>query len=161
MHSKRRAEKAQRIPPFRKLGHISRMPDYRRNRVPGGTFFFTVNLLDRNSDLLVAQIAMLRDAVRRVRTRAPFRIDAWVVLPDHMHCQWTLTWGPCRQAMPPSPVGGAQSKPHSCVCLAASLDHRSLPAAANGVFGSAAIGSTRYATIGTLRPTWTTRILTR
>ena len=83
------------------------MPDYRRNRVPGGTFFFTVNLLDRRSDLLVAQIDILRDAVRRVRARAPFHIDAWVVLPDHMHCLWT-----CRKAMPTPPAGGAQSKPH-------------------------------------------------
>ncbi|MBV8398555.1 MAG: transposase [Acetobacteraceae bacterium] len=69
------------------------MPDYRRNRVPGGTFFFTVNLLDRRSDLLVARIDILRDAVRRVRARAPFLIDAWVVLPDHMHCLWTLPPG--------------------------------------------------------------------
>ena len=66
------------------------MPDYRRNRVPGGTFFFTVNLLDRRSDLLVTQIQALRDAVRQVRLHAPFRINAWVVLPDHMRCLWTL-----------------------------------------------------------------------
>jgi hypothetical protein len=63
------------------------MPDYRRNRVPGGTFFFTENLLDRRTDLLVTQIDILRNAVRRVRARAPFLIDAWVVLPDHMHNQ--------------------------------------------------------------------------
>jgi putative transposase len=69
------------------------MPDYRRNRLPGGTFFFTVNLLDRRSDLLVSQINVLRAAVRRVRARAPFRIDAWVVLPDHMHCLWSLPEG--------------------------------------------------------------------
>jgi putative transposase len=69
------------------------MPDYRRNRVPGGTFFFTVNLLDRGSDLLVARIDALRQAVRQVRARAPFHIDAWVVLPDHMHCLWTLPQG--------------------------------------------------------------------
>ena len=62
------------------------MPDYCRNRVPGGTFFFTVNLRDPRSDLLVTQNDRLRDAVRRVRARTPFRIDAWVVLPDHMHC---------------------------------------------------------------------------
>ena len=55
------------------------MPDYRRNRVPGGTFFFTVNLLDRHSDLLVAQIQALRDAVRQARLHAPFRIDPWVI----------------------------------------------------------------------------------
>ncbi len=69
------------------------MPDYRRNRVPGGTFFFTVNLLDRRSTLLVSRIDALRAAVRQVRARAPFHIDAWVVLPDHMHCLWTLPAG--------------------------------------------------------------------
>jgi putative transposase len=36
-----------------------------------------VNLLDRRADLMVTQIDVLRDAVRRVRARAPFRIDAW------------------------------------------------------------------------------------
>jgi hypothetical protein len=54
---------------------------------------FTVNLLDRRSNLLVANIDALRDSVRRVRARAPFQIDAWVVLPDHMHCLWTLPQG--------------------------------------------------------------------
>jgi putative transposase len=58
------------------------VPDYRRNRVPGGTFFFTVDLLDCRSDLLVTQIQALRDAVRQVPLHAPFRIGAWVVLPD-------------------------------------------------------------------------------
>src|SRR3984893_10828301 len=88
--SKRRAEKRKRIPPFCEAGHTPVMPHYRRNRVPGGTYFFTVNLLDRRSNLLVARIDALRDAVRQVRARAPFHIDAWVVLPDHMHCLWTL-----------------------------------------------------------------------
>jgi putative transposase len=63
------------------------MPDYRRNRVPGGTYVFTINLRDRRSDLLVAEIAAVRDAVRTELARRPFHIDAWVVLPDHMHCQ--------------------------------------------------------------------------
>ncbi|MEN8132461.1 MAG: transposase [Pseudomonadota bacterium] len=66
------------------------MPDYRRNRLPGGTYFFTVNLLDRNSDLLMRYIEELREAVRQVRRSRPFYIDAWVVLPEHMHCIWTL-----------------------------------------------------------------------
>ena len=68
------------------------MPDYRRNRVPGGTFFFTVNLLDRRSTLLVSRIDALRDAVRQMRARAPFHIDAWVVLPDHMHSVDFAAW---------------------------------------------------------------------
>jgi len=66
------------------------MPDYRRNRIPGATYFFTVNLFDRRSDLLVRHIDALRHAVRKVRERSPFYVDAWVVLPDHMHCLWTL-----------------------------------------------------------------------
>ena len=40
------------------------MPDYRRWRVPGGTYFFTVNLLERRLDTLVKHIDELRDAVR-------------------------------------------------------------------------------------------------
>ncbi|MCX7380813.1 MAG: transposase [Alphaproteobacteria bacterium] len=66
------------------------MPEYRRNRVPGGTYFFTVNLLDRRADLLTRHIEALRMSVRKARHRSPFHIDAWVVLPDHMHCLWTL-----------------------------------------------------------------------
>ena len=66
------------------------MPDYRRNRVPGGTYFFTVNLLERHSDILVTEVHALRQAVSKVRAKRPFHIDAWVVLPDHMHAIWTL-----------------------------------------------------------------------
>jgi REP element-mobilizing transposase RayT len=51
------------------------MPDYRRNRVPGGTFFFTVNLLDGHSDLLVTQIDALRNAVRQVAAARPSASD--------------------------------------------------------------------------------------
>jgi putative transposase len=69
------------------------MTDYRRNRVPGGTYFFTVNLLNRHSNLLVNHVRFLREVVRDVRARAPFHIDAWVVLPEHLHCLWTLPEG--------------------------------------------------------------------
>jgi len=62
-------------------------------RVPGGSYFFTVNLLDRRSDLLVSRIDVLRTVVRRVRRLRPFHVDAWVVLPDHMHVVWTLPEG--------------------------------------------------------------------
>ena len=69
------------------------MPNYRRARVPGATYFFTVNLQDRRSDLLIREIDLLRETVRATRARHPFHIDAWVVLPDHMHCLWTLPPG--------------------------------------------------------------------
>lgn len=67
------------------------MPDYRRAFVAGGTWFFTVNLLQRQSNqLLVEHIELLRQVVSEVRHKYPFKIDAWVVLPEHMHCVWTL-----------------------------------------------------------------------
>ena len=69
------------------------MPDYRRCRVPGGTYFFTVNLLERRQDTLVRHVDRLREAVRRTRLERPFHIDVWVVLPDHLHCVWTLPPG--------------------------------------------------------------------
>ncbi|WP_341938376.1 REP-associated tyrosine transposase [Marinimicrobium sp. C2-29] len=66
------------------------MPHYRRNYLPGGTYFFTVTLSDRQSDWLVQYISTLRDAVRRVQQTRPFTIDAWCVLPEHLHAIWTL-----------------------------------------------------------------------
>jgi putative transposase len=69
------------------------MKTYRRNRVPGGTYFFTVNAQDRQSQILVDHIDLLREAVRVVKAKRPFHIDAWVVLPDHLHAIWTLPEG--------------------------------------------------------------------
>jgi putative transposase len=69
------------------------MPNYRRLFIPGGCYFFTVNLNDRNSRLLVDHIEALRVAVRDTRARFPFEIDAMVVLPDHLHAIWTLPEG--------------------------------------------------------------------
>ncbi|MBK8210830.1 MAG: transposase [Rhodospirillales bacterium] len=70
------------------------MPDYRRFRVPGGSAFFTVNPLQRRDNALLTQrIDLLREAVRRVRRDRPFVIDAFVVLPDHLHAIWTLPLG--------------------------------------------------------------------
>jgi len=66
------------------------MANYRRNFIPGGTFFFTVNLADRRSRLLTAHVDLLRTAFRDVRRRYPFAIAAIVVLPDHLHTIWTL-----------------------------------------------------------------------
>ncbi|MDP1658301.1 MAG: transposase [Methylotenera sp.] len=61
--------------------------DYRRAWHKGGTYFFTVNLLQRtNNDLLIQHIDILRGVVKKVKSTHPFIIHAWVVLPEHMHC---------------------------------------------------------------------------
>ena len=63
------------------------MPDYRRAWCPGGTYFFTVNLLQRQgNDLLTRHIDLLRAVVMSVRHRHSFKIHGWVVLPEHLHC---------------------------------------------------------------------------
>jgi putative transposase len=72
------------------LFYSSPVTTYRRNFVPGGSFFFTVNLADRRSHLLTDKIALLRSAFRFVSLHHPFTIDAIAVLPDHLHCIWTL-----------------------------------------------------------------------
>lgn len=66
---------------------------YRRAKLPGATYFFTVNLAKRNGRLLVEHADALRESVRRVKTAHPFVINAMVVLPDHLHALWTLPEG--------------------------------------------------------------------
>src|SRR6266540_861424 len=69
------------------------MTNYRRNFIPGGSYFFTVNLAERRSRILTEHIALLRGAFRDTRARHPFTIEAIVVLPDHLHAVWTLPEG--------------------------------------------------------------------
>ncbi|NIR29437.1 MAG: transposase [Gammaproteobacteria bacterium] len=68
------------------------MPNYRRCRVPGGCYFFTV-ITARRQPLLVEHVALLRAAFRDIRSRHPFTVEAVVILPDHLHCIWTLPEG--------------------------------------------------------------------
>ncbi|MEY4983751.1 MAG: REP-associated tyrosine transposase [Pseudomonadota bacterium] len=69
------------------------MSRYLRPRIAGASIFFTVGLERRGGSLLIDNISVLRDAVRQTRRERWFTIDAWVVLPDHMHCVWTLPEG--------------------------------------------------------------------
>ena len=67
------------------------MSNYRRAKTAGGTYFFTVVTAQRRALLANAEaVAALRMSVTAVRQELPFAIDAWVVLPDHMHAIWTL-----------------------------------------------------------------------
>ena len=67
---------------------------YRRSQVKGGTFFFTVVTFNRLK-ILTRQpnIDLLRASIRHVMVAHPFKIDAFVLLPDHLHCIWTLPDG--------------------------------------------------------------------
>ena len=63
---------------------------YRRADVKGGTYFFTVNLADRQQTLLVDEFEKLRLVINNVKKQHPFQLDAMVVLPEHLHAILTL-----------------------------------------------------------------------
>ena len=64
---------------------------YRRTRIKGGTYFFTV-VTNRRIKIFKkpSNVQLLREAFKYVNDRHPFKIDAFVILPDHLHCIWTL-----------------------------------------------------------------------
>lgn len=67
------------------------MSRYRRADIPGATYFFTVVTYRRRPILCDDLVrTALRTAIKTVQSRHPFTVDAWVLLPDHLHCMWTL-----------------------------------------------------------------------
>jgi putative transposase len=67
---------------------------YRRARIKGGTYFFTVNTHNNRTLFNDSEnIELLGKTFRRVKKLHPFKIDAFILLPDHLHCIWTLPEG--------------------------------------------------------------------
>ena len=66
---------------------------YRRSDTTGATYFFTVNLADRGSDVLVRNVDLLRAVMTQVKINHPFAVVAMVVLPEHLHTIWRLPSG--------------------------------------------------------------------
>jgi putative transposase len=69
------------------------MSHYRRSRIEGGTFFFTVALANRRSHLLTERIGVFRAAYGKAQKATPFKTLAICVLPDHLHAVWRLPEG--------------------------------------------------------------------
>jgi len=70
------------------------MRTYRRAKIKGGCYFFTVNLANRQGNkLLVEQVDLLREAFKHTQQDHPFKMDAVVIMPDHLHCIWSLPEG--------------------------------------------------------------------
>jgi putative transposase len=70
------------------------MPNYCRSKIEGGTFFFTVVTYQRRPILTGEESrAILHSAWLNVMERYPFTLDAICLLPDHLHCIWTLPEG--------------------------------------------------------------------
>ncbi|EPZ15061.1 hypothetical protein M622_16995 [Thauera terpenica 58Eu] len=113
---------------------------YRRDRSPGATWFFTL-VTWRRRPLFAdpANVARLRAAFAHTRTVAPYRIDALVLLPDHLHCIWTLPdgdadfstrWnrikGSFTRSLPPAAksLRGSPSRRERCVWQRRFWEHR-------------------------------------
>jgi len=67
------------------------MPEYRRAKTAGGTYFFTL-VTHLRRPILTNEVVRqaLREGIQRARQTLPFQIEAWVLLPDHLHAVWTL-----------------------------------------------------------------------
>lgn len=70
------------------------MSNYRRARIAGGTYFFTLVTNERRQILTLPQgRKALRDVIEETRELLPFTVEAWVLLPEHLHCVWSLPEG--------------------------------------------------------------------
>ena len=67
------------------------MSNYRRAILGSGTYFFTV-VTYRRQPLFQNEMArkLLNQAIIKIQKDYPFIIEAWVLLPEHFHCIWTL-----------------------------------------------------------------------
>jgi putative transposase len=66
------------------------MVNYRRLKITGATYFFTVTLYDRTSTLLTDHVDLLQTAMQQTKSQHPYQTKAFVILPDHLHVIWQL-----------------------------------------------------------------------
>ena len=70
------------------------MSEYRRLYQPGGSYFFTIVTHQRIEIFsLPDNITRLKSAFDKVMKRHPFIMEAFVILPDHIHCIWRMPAG--------------------------------------------------------------------
>jgi putative transposase len=134
---------------------------YRRTRICGATYFFTVVTFDRrpilNSD---GAVRLLEGEIAKVRNRHPFKVEAQVVLPDHLHAIWTLPEDTHDFSTRWMLIKAGFSRAYARLERVDSTD-ASRPAGASRPSGSAASGSMSSATMRILRRISTTFITIR
>ena len=67
------------------------MTNYNRLKIDGAAYFFTLVLNDRiGSNLLITEFNQLKESIKKVKVSYPFKLNAMVVLPDHLHMIMSL-----------------------------------------------------------------------
>ncbi len=67
------------------------MPEYRRVKLKGGTYFFTLVTYKRQSIFLFHEaIVLLKKSIDHVKDYYPFSLEAYCILPDHIHLIFSL-----------------------------------------------------------------------
>jgi putative transposase len=76
-----------RCPPYKSTP----MPEYRRNYIKGGVYFFTL-VTDKRRPFLTSSLARkcMHESIEKVQRKRPFELNAIVLLSDHLHSIWTL-----------------------------------------------------------------------
>jgi REP element-mobilizing transposase RayT len=130
---------------------------YRRLKIEGGVFFFTVTLADRTEDLLVRHVDRLRRMYQAVHARHPFETVAICILPDHIHAVWSLPAGDKDYARRWSLIKSSFSRglPYDASRTGSKIRKR------EKACGSTALGTTRSAMMRTWCATLTTFISIR
>jgi len=71
------------------------MVHYRRDYTPGGTYFFTLALRNRQANYLTEHITSLGHAFRETKEKLHFTTYAITILPEHLHAIWILPDNDC------------------------------------------------------------------
>jgi REP element-mobilizing transposase RayT len=131
------------------------MSRYRRSHVEDATFFFTANLANRNSQLLVDEYERLWCAIDTARARHPFHTLAYYVQPDHVHVIWKMPGGDADFSLRWSVIKRLFSSG-----LPASTVSQCKAAKREKAFCKDAFGNTRFVTLPIYSSTWITSITT-
>ena len=135
------------------------MPEYRRSTMAGGTFFFTVVTYHRSPILTTAQAReILHSAWNNVNERFPFTTDSICLLPDHLHCIWTLPEEDADYSLRWGDIKKLFTKAYLKHIGPGETRNESRQKKAKPPSGSAGFGSTRSVIWMTIIVTWITSI---
>ena len=131
------------------------MSHYRRANTPNATYFFTVVTYRRQSFLCDEIVRnALRNAIIKVQAQYPFEIDAWVLLPDHMHTIWTLPENDANFSLRWQLIKRYVTRECGATLNRPEWLNTSKTNTKNPLYGNADFGSIRYVTITIIKRTW-------